>query len=83
MEEKTRHRTHLKQKNKPFKGRSKSKKDKGRSVPTLAHVAEWSAETKQSRKNTAAQKRKANQEASLRKIRGIGENLRISLKLLG
>lgn len=71
MAEAERHRSSLKQQNKPYKGKSKSKTAKGgRTVPTAVHVQDWTEKSKADRKNAAVQKRKHLRENLVQKARG-------------
>ncbi|OMJ80851.1 hypothetical protein SteCoe_18801 [Stentor coeruleus] len=71
MADANRHRSHLKQQNKPFKGKSKKKDKSGRTIPLAPTPTEWAASTKESRKNASAQKRKLQREQITRKNRGL------------
>lgn len=84
MADKGRHRSSLKQQNKPFKSRNKSAKERsGRTIPTLSHTADWVASNKTSRKNTASQKRKLQRDLQVQSTRGNLSQSQSSLKLVG
>lgn len=73
------HRSSLKQQNKPFKGKKSEKSKGGRVEAGGTHVAEWTEQNKQARKNAAAQKRKSHRENLTNKIRGLegGQGLKV------